>query len=131
MPDEANESSSGTEATDGPPAESLVRAAVAAGDAGAAFLDALAARIALGVAAVCAVLDPGCVVLGGEVGRGGGAELADRVTSHLARLSPLRTDVRAGAVGGRAVLLGAVLAARDAAQNDLFGAVGPEAVTRP
>ncbi|GAA5610486.1 ROK family transcriptional regulator [Streptomyces platensis] len=127
----ANESSSGIEATDGPPAESLVRAAVAAGDAGAAFLDALAARIALGVAAVCAVLDPGCVVLGGEVGRGGGAELADRVTGHLARLSPLRTDVRAGAVGGRAVLLGAVLAARDAAQNDLFGAAGPEAAPRP
>ncbi|WP_330477302.1 ROK family transcriptional regulator [Streptomyces platensis] len=130
-PDGANESSSGAEATDGPPAESLVRAAVAAGDAGAAFLDALAARIALGVAAVCAVLDPGCVVLGGEVGRGGGAELADRVTAHLARLSPLRTDVRAGAVGGRAVLLGAVLAARDAAQNDLFGAAGPEAAPRP
>ncbi|WJY37116.1 ROK family transcriptional regulator [Streptomyces sp. P9-2B-2] len=129
--DGANESSSGTEATDGPPAESLVRAAVAAGDAGAAFLDALAARIALGVAGVCAVLDPGCVVLGGEVGRGGGAELADRVTGHLARLSPLRTDVRAGAVGGRAVLLGAVLAARDAAQNDLFGAAGPEAAPRP
>ncbi|MFD5396533.1 ROK family transcriptional regulator [Streptomyces sp. NPDC127097] len=115
---------------EGPPAESVVRAAVAAGDAGAAFLDALAARIALGVAAVCAVLDPGCVVLGGEVGRGGGAELADRVAGHLARLSPLRTDVRAGAVGGRAVLLGAVLAARDAAQNDLFGAAGPEAAPR-
>ncbi|MGW3011212.1 ROK family transcriptional regulator [Streptomyces sp. NPDC001219] len=111
--------------TDVPPAESLVRAAVAAGDAGAAFLDALAARIALGVAAVCAVLDPGCVVLGGETGCGGGAELADRVAAQLARLSPLRTDVRAGTVGGRAVLLGAVLAARDAAQNELFGAVGP------
>ncbi|MFI1501754.1 ROK family transcriptional regulator [Streptomyces platensis] len=129
--DGANEPPSGAETTDGPPAEPLVRAAVAAGDAGAAFLDALAARIALGVAAVCAVLDPGCVVLGGEVGRGGGAELADRVTGHLARLSPLRTDVRAGAVGGRAVLLGAVLAARDAAQNDLFGAAGPEAAPRP
>lgn len=125
--DGVNEPLSGAE---GPPAESLVRAAVAAGDAGAAFLDALAARIALGVAAVCAVLDPGCVVLGGEVGRGGGAELADRVAGHLARLSPLRTDVRAGAVGGRAVLLGAVLAARDAAQNDLFGAAGPETAPR-
>ncbi|WP_329178957.1 ROK family transcriptional regulator [Streptomyces decoyicus] len=106
--------------TDAPPAEAVVRAAVAAGDAGTAFLDALAARIALGVAAVCAVLDPGCVVLGGEVGSGGGQELADRVAGHLARLSPLRTDVRAGALGGRAVLRGAVLAARDAAQNELF-----------
>ncbi|GAA2587184.1 ROK family transcriptional regulator [Streptomyces tubercidicus] len=117
--------------TEGPPAESLVRAAVAAGDAGAAFLDALAARIALGVAAVCAVLDPGCVVLGGEIGCGGGTELADRVTTHLARLSPLRTDVRAGSVGGRAVLRGAVLAARDAAQNELFGAAGPATSRRP
>ncbi|MGY4954722.1 ROK family transcriptional regulator [Streptomyces nigrescens] len=117
--------------TEAPPAESLVRSAVAAGDAGAAFLDALAARIALGVAAVCAVLDPGCVVLGGEIGRGGGAALADRVAGHLARLSPLRTDVRAGAVGGRAVLLGAVLAARDAAQNELFGAAGPGVSPRP
>ncbi|AZS70729.1 ROK family transcriptional regulator [Streptomyces lydicus] len=128
----AHEPSSGTGApTEAPPAESLVRSAVAAGDAGVAFLDALAARIALGVAAVCAVLDPGCVVLGGEIGRGGGAALADRVAGHLARLSPLRTDVRAGAVGGRAVLLGAVLAARDAAQNELFGAAGPGASPRP
>ncbi|WP_328741813.1 ROK family transcriptional regulator [Streptomyces caniferus] len=105
---------------DAPPAEAVVRAAVGAGEAGAAFLDALAARIALGVAAVCAVLDPGCVVLGGEVGCGGGEELAGRVAGHLARLSPLRTDVRAGTVGGRAVLRGAVLAARDAAQDELF-----------
>ncbi|WP_328388680.1 ROK family transcriptional regulator [Streptomyces sp. NBC_00400] len=118
---------------DAPPAEAVVRAAVSAvstpsavssGDAAAAFLDALAARIALGVAAVCAVLDPGCVVLGGEIGRGGGDELAGRVAGQLARLSPLHTDVRAGTVGGRAVLRGAVLAAREAAQNELFTSAG-------
>ncbi|WP_129297398.1 ROK family transcriptional regulator [Streptomyces lydicus] len=118
---------------DAPPAEAVVRAAVSAvstpsavssGDAAAAFLDALAARIALGVAAVCAVLDPGCVVLGGGIGRGGGEELAGRVAGQLARLSPLRTDVRAGKVGGRAVLRGAVLAAREAAQNELFTSAG-------
>ncbi|KAA6223090.1 ROK family transcriptional regulator [Streptomyces albofaciens JCM 4342] len=104
-----------------PPAEALVRAAVRAGGAGAAFLDALAARIALGAAAVCAVLDPGCVVLGGETGRAGGDALAERVADHLARMSPLHTEVRAGTVGGRAVLRGAVLAAMDAAQGDLWG----------
>ncbi|MFI1202303.1 ROK family protein [Streptomyces sp. NPDC020883] len=112
------------EHTDAPPAEALVRDAVAAGGAAAPFLDALAARIALGAAGVCAVLDPGCVVLGGEIGRAGGDPLAARVAGHLARLSPLRTDVRAGTVGGRAVLRGAVLAARDAAQNELFGGAG-------
>ncbi|MEU7431550.1 ROK family transcriptional regulator [Streptomyces sioyaensis] len=116
-PDRADEPPAGT---DGPPAEALVRAALTAGEAGAAFLDALAARIALGVAAVCAVLDPGCVVLGGEIGRSGGDELADWVAGQLARLSPLRTEVRAGTVGGRAVLHGAVLAAREAAQDELF-----------
>ncbi|MEU5303373.1 ROK family transcriptional regulator [Streptomyces noursei] len=108
------------EHTDAPPAEALVRDAVTA-DGPAAFLDALAARIALGVSGVCAVLDPGCVVLGGEIGRAGGDPLAERVAARLTRLSPLRTDVRAGTVGGRAVLRGAVLAARDAAQDDLFG----------
>ncbi|KWT58233.1 transcriptional regulator [Streptomyces albus subsp. albus] len=107
-----------------PPAEALVRAAVRAGGAGVAFLDALAARIALGAAAVCAVLDPGCVVLGGETGRAGGDPLAERVADHLARMSPLHTEVRAGTVGGRAVLRGAVLAAMDAAQDDLFGPAG-------
>ncbi len=70
------------------------------------------------------MLDPGCVVLGGEIGLAGGAALADRVADRLARLSPLRTDVRAGAVGGRAVLRGAVLAARDAAQDELFTPAG-------
>ncbi|WKX73483.1 ROK family transcriptional regulator [Streptomyces sp. XD-27] len=102
-------------------AEAATRAAVQAGERGEPFLDALAARIAIGAAAVCAVLDPGCVVLGGEVGRAGGAALARQVERHLARMSPLRTEVRAGAAGGGGVLRGAVLTAMDAAQDDLFG----------
>ncbi|WP_345132573.1 ROK family protein, partial [Streptomyces mexicanus] len=84
------------------------------------FLDALADRIALGVASVAAVLDPGCVVLGGEIGQAGGDVLAARVEQRVARLSPLRTEVRAGALGGTAVLRGALLTARDSAQEDLF-----------
>ncbi|MDQ1655696.1 MAG: hypothetical protein QOD41_779, partial [Cryptosporangiaceae bacterium] len=48
-------------------AEAVVGAARSAGKRGEVFLDALAARIAVGAAAVCAVLDPGCVVLAGEV----------------------------------------------------------------
>src|SRR6266571_1523701 len=53
-------------------AGAAVRAAVAAASAGdergAAFLTELAGRVATGVASVCLVLDPGLVVLGGEVG---------------------------------------------------------------
>ncbi|MCO8306669.1 ROK family transcriptional regulator, partial [Streptomyces sp. RKCA-744] len=47
---------------------------------------------------------------------------ARRVEERVARLSPLRTRVRAGVVGGGGVLRGAVLTALDATQNELFGA---------
>ncbi|CAM5716601.1 ROK family transcriptional regulator OS=Streptomyces alboniger OX=132473 GN=CP975_05375 PE=3 SV=1 [Streptomyces alboniger] len=84
------------------------------------FLDVLADRVALGAAAVISVLDPGCVVLAGEIGRAGGDTLAGRVQGRLAGLSPLPTEVRSSALGGGAVLRGALLTARDRAQDDLF-----------
>ncbi|MER6248584.1 ROK family transcriptional regulator [Streptomyces griseorubiginosus] len=84
------------------------------------FLDAFADRLAVGVASVVAVLDPGCVVLGGEVGQAGGTELAARVERRVRRMSPLATEVRAGVLGGEAVLRGALLTARDRAQDALF-----------
>ncbi|WP_372352712.1 ROK family transcriptional regulator [Streptomyces sp. KL116D] len=99
-------------------AADVVREAVADGASG--FLDALADRVVLGAAAVVAVLDPGCVVLAGEVGRAGGAPLAERVAARLAVMSPLATEVRAGELGGGAVLRGALLMAREAAQDDVF-----------
>ncbi|MEU3073773.1 ROK family transcriptional regulator [Streptomyces laurentii] len=85
-----------------------------------AFLDALAGRLALGAASVAAVLDPGCVVLAGETGHRGGPALAARVEARLATLSPLRTEVRATTLGDTAILRGALLTARDAAQDALF-----------
>ncbi|MBC9718484.1 ROK family transcriptional regulator [Streptomyces sp. TRM66268-LWL] len=102
----------------GPAGEGVVRAAVESG--ATAFLDALADRLALAVAATAAVLDPGCVVLGGEIGCAGGPELARRVEERVAAISPLRTQVRAGELGGGAVLRGALLAAQEAAQDALF-----------
>ncbi|MFF7857680.1 ROK family protein [Streptomyces sp. NPDC007904] len=106
-----------------PVAAGAVRAAVtraAPGSGQARFLDALAGRIAVGVASVVALLDPGCVVLGGEVGQAGGEVLAARVRDRLAALSPLPAEVRPGALGGGAVLRGALLTARDRAQEELF-----------
>ncbi|MCI3929334.1 ROK family transcriptional regulator [Streptomyces sp. AN091965] len=100
------------------PAAALVRHAVETDHA--PFLTALADRVAIGAASVAAVLDPGCVVLGGELGRAGGPALADRVARRVAAMSPLRTEVRASALGGAAVLRGALLTARDAAQDELF-----------
>ncbi|MFF7450981.1 MULTISPECIES: ROK family protein [unclassified Streptomyces] len=101
-----------------PVAAALVGNAVAEGVYG--FLDALADRLAVGVSSVVAVLDPGCVVLGGEVGRAGGADLADRVALRVRRMSPLPTEVRPSVLGGDAVLRGALLTARDHAQDELF-----------
>ncbi|MDT0268866.1 ROK family transcriptional regulator [Streptomyces sp. DSM 44915] len=103
-------------------AEALVRAAATAdGGPAAAFLGELADRIALGAAAAVAVLDPGCVVLGGELGRAGGPVLARRVADRLRELSPLATEVRATTVGGNPILGGALLTALAAARADLFG----------
>ncbi|NBM19290.1 ROK family transcriptional regulator [Streptomyces sp. GC420] len=118
----------------GVPGAALVRAALAAvagagagagaGASAGSFLDTLAERIALGAASVAAVLDPGCVVLGGEIGHAGGGALAARVEARLSAMSPLPTRVRAGSLGGTAVLHGALLAARDAAQDELFSPRG-------
>ncbi|MFF8194431.1 ROK family transcriptional regulator [Streptomyces bobili] len=85
------------------------------------FLDALADRLAIGAASVVAVLDPGCVVLGGEVGQAGGEALATRVADRLRRMAPLPTQVRPSLLGGAAVLRGALLTARESAQEELFG----------
>ncbi|MEU9285176.1 ROK family transcriptional regulator [Streptomyces sp. NPDC048275] len=107
-----------------PQAAAMVRAAVAARSEGATaadgFLDALADRLAIGAASVVAVLDPGCVVLAGEVGQAGGDVLAARVERRLVRMSPLPVEVRASGLGGGAVLRGALLTARDGAQDELF-----------
>ncbi|CAL9369799.1 N-acetylglucosamine repressor [Streptomyces sp. enrichment culture] len=106
-----------------PRAAALVRRAAGAKapePAAARFLDALADRVALGAAAAVSLLDPGCVVLAGEIGRAGGDALAARVQDRLARMSPLPTRVRPSALGGGAVLRGALLTARDRAQDDLF-----------
>ncbi|GHC85639.1 ROK family transcriptional regulator [Streptomyces flavofungini] len=104
------------------PAAALVRHAVES--CHTPFLDALADRVAIGAASVTAVLDPGCVVLGGELGRAGGEVLAGRVGERVAAMSPLRTEVRASVLGGAAVLRGALLTARDAAQEELFAPGG-------
>jgi predicted NBD/HSP70 family sugar kinase len=65
-----------------PTAAEAVQAAASSQAAGsAAFLDDLAQRVAVGVASVCVVLDPGLVVLGGEVGRAGGTARAALLAS--------------------------------------------------
>ena len=87
------------------------------------FLSEIARRVALGVASVSVVLDPGLVVLGGNVGLAGGAPLADRVAAEVARICPASPRVVPTAVSGAPVLRGAMLAAVDQARSDLLDSV--------
>lgn len=97
--------------------------AVAAGLESAAheFTDELAIRIAVGLAAVIAVLDPPLVVLAGDVGQAGGTPLADAVMAALRQLSVLETSVAATAVTDDAVLLGALDAGLGKVRATLLG----------
>ena len=107
------------------PAEAVRAAVSAAGEPGhaEAFLGELAHRVAVGVASVCVVLDPGLVVLGGEVGRAGGSTLADRVAAAVASIWPSRPRVVPTCVPGEPVLRGAMLAAVSQARTALLASV--------
>lgn len=102
-------------------ASDVVRAAVAAGPAGEPVLDELARRLALGVAATCVVLDPPLVVLAGEVGRAGGAALADRVEREVAAITLVSPKVVVTGVASEPVLHGALRMALDAVRDEVFG----------
>jgi predicted NBD/HSP70 family sugar kinase len=85
------------------------------------FLAALATRVAVGLAAVIAVLDPPLIVLSGDVGQAAGAPLAEAVMVALRKLSVLQTTVAATGVGDDPVLLGALDASLSAVRTTLLG----------
>ena len=87
--------------------------------AAAAFLDELAGRIAYGLAAVVAILDPYLIVLAGEVGRAGGRALADRVAAALRARTPWRVRITPSGVPDDPVLAGAVEAGSRAVRRAL------------
>ena len=69
------------------------------------------------------MLDPGLVVLGGDVGRVGGTVLADRVAAEVARIFPARPRVVPTCVPDEPVLRGAMLAAIAQARAILLASV--------
>jgi predicted NBD/HSP70 family sugar kinase len=78
-----------------------------------------ARRLALGLAAVAAVVDLELVILGGGIG-GNADLLMEPVGRELRTLTPLRPRLAASALGDDAVLHGAVATALAAAQDRLF-----------
>lgn len=82
----------------------------------------LARRVVQAAFPGVAVLDPGLVVLAGDTGREGGAELAALVEEGLAAVAPVPTEVRATQVEGDPVVKGAVATALCTARDTVFGA---------
>ncbi|MEV4438684.1 ROK family transcriptional regulator [Streptomyces sp. NPDC049577] len=101
-------------------ATGALAAAAATPGAGDAVLGELAARMATGLAAVVAVVDPGLVVLSGEVCRAGGERLRELVEAELTGLALPRPLLRLGTVEGSPILLGALRTALDDVRDAVF-----------
>jgi predicted NBD/HSP70 family sugar kinase len=101
-------------------AVAAVRAAAADEVRGGPFLDDLALRLSYGVAAVNIVLDPGLLVITGELGMAGGEVLASRIERAVGRISPTRPRIVLGQVDGNPVLRGALHAALSQAREEVF-----------
>jgi predicted NBD/HSP70 family sugar kinase len=97
----------------------------------AALLDELARRIALGLAVIVAVLDPGLVVIGGAVGRAGGDPLAQRTAAAFRVVSPLACQVVASTVTGDPSMAGARTVATDRVRHRLLDAANRTSVDLP
>jgi predicted NBD/HSP70 family sugar kinase len=108
----------------GPTGASAVAAAVQAGSAGGPLLDELASRLALGLAAVCVVLDPPLVVLAGEVSLAGGPALAQRVEHEIAAIAPVAPRVVIATGPKEAIVDGALRTALAEVRNEVFADAG-------
>jgi predicted NBD/HSP70 family sugar kinase len=100
-----------------------VRAADGSGqradDARAGLRD-IAARLAVGLAAVTSVVDPGLIVLTGGVVLPGGETLRELIEHELHALTIPRPALRLSSVDGNPVLAGALDLALDTARDEVF-----------
>ncbi|MEZ0071001.1 ROK family transcriptional regulator [Planotetraspora sp. GP83] len=83
----------------------------------------VAGRLALGLAAITAVIDPEIVVLSGGVLLAGGEILRELTEQELHALTIPRPPLRLSTVEGNPVLAGALDLALDTTRDEVFGAV--------
>jgi len=105
------------------PGEAVEQAVATDSEATVAFLSVLADRIAFGLAAVVAVLDPPLVVLAGQVGRAGGPALCDAVARAMETAAPLQTTMASTTVDDDPVLIGALDTGLTAVREALIASV--------
>ena len=89
-------------------------------EAARSFVSAFAGRIAIGLAAVVAVLDPPLVVIGGDIGQAGGPTLGAAVSAAMREAAPLETTIAVTALQDDAALLGAVDAGLSAVREGIL-----------
>jgi predicted NBD/HSP70 family sugar kinase len=107
-------------------ADAAVRAALAAGAPADGFLGELAQRLAIGVASVCAVVDPGLVVLAGDVGGAADERLCKLIGAEVGHLVPVTPTVVTTSVGTDPVLHGAVLTGVEKARQSVLAAIAAD-----
>ncbi|MEU4226537.1 ROK family transcriptional regulator [Nonomuraea sp. NPDC026600] len=95
-----------------------------ADDARAGLRD-IAARLAVGLAAITSVIDPGLIVLTGGVVLSGGEPLRELVEHELHALTIPRPRLRLSSVEGNPVLAGALDLALDLVRDEVFGSTVP------
>lgn len=84
-----------------------------------AVLDETARHLARAILALCAIADPGKVILGGSIGAR--PELVDRVRALLEDVSPMPAKIESSSLGPRAALAGATAVGLGRLHNALFG----------
>ncbi|MET7329607.1 ROK family transcriptional regulator [Nonomuraea sp. NPDC005650] len=95
-----------------------------ADDARAGLRD-IAARLAVGLAAITSVVDPGLIVLTGGVVLSGGETLRELVEHELHALTIPQPRVRLSSVEGNPVLAGALHLALDTVREEVFSSTVP------
>ena len=104
-------------------AQAAVRAALDTPGSGDDLLATLGHRLAVGIAAVVAVLDPTLVVLSGSIALAGGDRLRTAIAAELGSLAATRPLLELAAVREGPVLTGALHTALTAARDEVFDTV--------
>ncbi len=100
--------------------ESAITKALNTPVTGDVVLAELAQRLAVGLAAIVAVVDPELVVLGGAVSAAGGERLCALVQAELATLAVARPGIRLTGLDQDPVLRGALLSALETTRDEVF-----------
>jgi predicted NBD/HSP70 family sugar kinase len=103
--------------------QAAVRAAVGTPGPGDELLATLGHRLAVGIAAVAALLDPALVVLSGSIGLAGGDRLRSAVADELASLAATRPRLELAGVAEGPVLTGALHTSLTTARDEIFDTV--------